>query len=158
VFGLIGVYSKPPLLLTVNVVTTTLLMIAGYVVLSLPYLYRSVDLGLRAMDVHALTEAAQSLGANWVTILWRVILPNLRTGLLSGAMLTLTIVLGEITLATFLGLPAYAPYLWLLGQHKAYEPAALSIVSFALTWAAMGLIALITSGTTGRQTQIAGGH
>jgi putative spermidine/putrescine transport system permease protein len=41
---------------------------------------------------------------------------------------------------------AFGPYLWLLGQHQAYEPAALTIVSFALTWGAMVLIDFITRG------------
>ena len=49
---------------------------AGYTVLSLPYMYRSVDNGLRAMDVRTLTEAAQSLGASWFTIIFRIIFPN----------------------------------------------------------------------------------
>jgi putative spermidine/putrescine transport system permease protein len=158
VFGIIGMYSRPPLLLTVNKTTTIMLLVAGYIVLSLPYMYRSVDLGLRAMDVRGLTEAAQSLGASWPRILFTIILPNLRTALLSGALLTLAIVVGEITLATFLGLPTFGPYLFLVGQHYAYEPAALSLVSFGLTWVAMGLISVITSGVTGRQAQIAGGH
>ncbi|MEZ4595366.1 MAG: hypothetical protein R3C32_00250 [Chloroflexota bacterium] len=37
------------------------LLVAAYVVLSLPYMYRSVDTGLRAIDIRTLTEAAQSL-------------------------------------------------------------------------------------------------
>ncbi len=48
---------------------TNVLLVAGYIVLSLPYMYRAVDTGLRAMDVRTLTEAAQSLGAGWFTIL-----------------------------------------------------------------------------------------
>jgi len=131
--------------------------VAGYVVLSLPYMYRAVDNGLRAIDVRTLTEAAQSLGAGWPTILGRVIFPNLRTALLSGALLTVAIVVGELTLASFLARPAFGPYLALLGNHRAYEPAALSIVSFALTWVAMGIIRLLTRGKPG-QGQIAGGH
>jgi len=148
VFGMIGTYSRPPLLLTTNFVTTVVLIVAGYIVLALPYLYRSVDAGLRSMDVRTLTEAAESLGANWVIILFQIILPNLRTALLSGALLTLATVVGEVTLASFLGLPTFGPYLFLLGQHKAYEPAALSIVSFAMTWAAMGVISILTRGRT----------
>ena len=62
-------------------------------------MYRAVDTGLRSIDVRTLTEAAQSLGADWFTILWRVIFPNLRVALLSGAFLTLAIVIGEYTIA-----------------------------------------------------------
>ena len=66
-------------------------------------MYRAVDTGLAAIDVRSLTEAAQSLGSGWTRILWRVIFPNLRTALLSGAFLTLAIVIGEYTIAQFLG-------------------------------------------------------
>ena len=155
VFGMIRTYSRPPFLMTTTPVTTDVLLVAGYLVISLPYIYRSVDVGLRAMDVRSLTEAAQSLGAGWGTILFRIILPNLRTAALTGALLTLAIVIGELTLAQYLARPAFGPYMALLGQNRAYEPAALSIISFALTWAAMGMIYLLTRG---QQAQIGGGH
>ena len=165
VFGIIKIYGRPLTLLTVQVVppltnsvwSTNALLVAGYVVLSLPYMYRAVDTGLRAMDVRTLTEAAQSLGASWPTIVWNVIFPNLRTALLSGALLTFAIVVGELTLANFLDRPAFGPYLWLLGQHRAYEPAALSIVSFMLTWGAMIIIQFVSRGAPG-QGQVAGAH
>jgi putative spermidine/putrescine transport system permease protein len=164
VFGLIRIYSSPvqvPLTdltlmqpLTNFKLGTNILIVAGYMVLAMPYMYRSVDTGMRTVDVRTLTEAAQSLGANWFTIIARVILPNIRAALLSGALLTFAIVVGEVTLASFLGVPAFGPYLFLLGQHRAYEPAALSFTSFLLTWLAMGIIQLITGG----QEQAAGAH
>ena len=163
VFGYIKMYSRPVTLgpltifppLTNTDMSTNVLLVAGYVVLALPYMYRSVDNGLRAIDVRTLTEAAQSLGAGWFTIMFRIIMPNLRAALLSGALLTFAIVVGELTLATFLGRPAFGPYLQQLGQHKAYEPAALSIVSFLLTWLAMVLIYFVTRGSN---AQVTGAH
>ncbi len=164
VFGLIRIYSSPLTIpftdfvlfkpLTNSIIGTTTLIVAGYTVLALPYMYRSVDTGMRTVDVATLTEAAQSLGANWTTIMVRVIFPNLRSALLSGALLTFAIVVGEVTMSSFLGVPAFGPYLFLLGQHRAYEPAALSFASFILTWIAMGLIQLFTGG----QEQAAGAH
>ena len=59
------------------------------------------------------------MGAGWGRILWAVILPNLRVALLSGAFLTLAIVIGEYTIASFLARPAFGPYLSLLGRDKA---------------------------------------
>ena len=94
VFGFIRVYSRPPLTLTYTDLGNNILLVAAYVVLSLPYMYRAVDTGLRAIDVRSLTEAGQSLGSGWFTILTRVIFPNLRVALLSGAFLTLAIVIG----------------------------------------------------------------
>ena len=164
VFGLIRVYSSPfnvPFTevtlvapLTNFKFGTNVLIIGGYMVLGLPYMYRSVDTGMRTVDVRTLTEAAQSLGASWYTIIARVILPNIRAALLSGALLTFAIVVGEVVLASFLGVPAFGPYLFLLGQHRAYEPAALTFTTFLLTWAAMGIIQLVTGG----QGQTAGAH
>lgn len=164
VFGMIRIYSSP-----INVpftdirlmqpltnfdLGTTILIIAGYMVLAMPYMYRSVDTGMRTVDVATLTEAAQSLGASWFVIITKIILPNIRSALLSGALLTFAIVVGEVTFASFLGVDAFGPYLFLLGQHRAYEPAALSFVSFLLTWLAMGLIQLVTGG----QGQAQGAH
>ena len=125
--------------------------------LSLPYMYRAVDTGLRSIDIRSLTEAAQSMGAGWFTILIRIILPNLRVALLSGAFLTLAIVLGEFTIATFLARPAFGPYLSLLGDSKAYEPAAVSLISFGLTWLAMIAIAIIGRDTRTR-IEVGGAH
>ena len=106
VFGLIRIYSSPITIpfteinlfqpLTTFEVGTDILIIAGYVVLGLPYMYRSVDTGMRTVDVRTLTEAAQSLGASWFTIILRVILPNIRAALLSGALLTFAIVVGDV--------------------------------------------------------------
>lgn len=155
VFGLIKIYSRPPLLLTNSAFSTNILLIAGYVVLALPYMYRAVDTGLRAIDVRTLTEAAQSLGANWPTILFRVIFPNVRVAVLGGAFLTFAIVIGELTLAQYLARPAFGPYLALIGQDRAYEPAALAIISFLLTWVSIAFIQLLGRRTPG-QVQLGG--
>lgn len=155
VFGLIRLYSRPPLLLTATYDSSRILLVCVYAALSFPYMFRAVDNGLRAMDVRTLTEAAQSLGASWPTILLRVIFPNLRVALLSGALLTFAIVIGELTIALFMAQHTLGPYMANLTRSKVYEPSAMAIVAFAITWAAMGIIQLVGRG---QQGQIAGGH
>ena len=155
VYGLIRMYNSSSFLpMTGSERSTDLLLMFGYAVLSMPYMYRAVDTGLRALDVRTLTEAAQSLGAGWFTILFRIILPNLRVAILSGAFLTLAIVIGEFTLASLLDRPAFGPYMQNLGANRAYEPAALAIISFALTWAAMGVLQLVGRGAPGQERLI----
>jgi putative spermidine/putrescine transport system permease protein len=160
VFGLIRSYSGAPFHLTETKTGGDILLIAAYTVLSFPYMYRAVDTGLRSIDVRALTEAGQSLGSGTLRILWSVIFPNLRVSLISGAFLTLAIVIGEFTIAVYLARPAFGPYLQHLGQNASYEPAAVSLISFVLTWAAMGVIALLGRSPQGRRTriQIGGAH
>jgi putative spermidine/putrescine transport system permease protein len=141
VFGYLRLYNSSSFLpLTASARATDLLLTFGYVTLALPYMYRAVDTGLRAIDVRTLTEAAEILGAGLPTILFRVILPNLRAAILSGAFLTFAIVIGEFTLASLLNRPAFGPYLQLIGANRAYEPSALAIIAFLVTWACMGLI------------------
>ncbi|MDX7950152.1 ABC transporter permease [Lichenihabitans sp. Uapishka_5] len=141
VFGYLRIYNSSSWLpLTATPGSTNLLLVCGYVTLALPYLYRSVDTGLRTIDVRTLTEAAESLGARWPRILFTIIFPNVRVAIISGAFLTFAIVIGEFTFAALLDRPAFGPYLQLVGANRAYEPAALSIIAFAITWACMGLI------------------
>jgi putative spermidine/putrescine transport system permease protein len=151
VFGLVRTYSHPPLL----IVDSPFLLVAGYTIIAMPYMYRAVDTGLRAIDVQTLTEAAQSLGAGWGTILFRIILPNIRIAILSGAFLTFAIVMGELILAQYLVKPAFAPYMAVLMQNRAYEPAALAVISFALTWLSLGILQFIGRG---QQANLAGAH
>jgi putative spermidine/putrescine transport system permease protein len=156
VFGYLRLYNSTSVLpLTGAERTTDLLLMFSYVTLALPYMYRAVDTGLRAINVHTLTEAAQSLGAGWPTILLRVILPNVRVAVLSGAFLTFAIVIGEFTMASLLDRPAFGPYLQLIGANRAYEPSALAVISFLITWACIGLLQVFARGAPG---QVAGAH
>ena len=149
VFGYLRMYNSSSWLpLTSNPASTNLLLTFGYATLALPYMYRAVDTGLRTINVRSLTEAAQVLGAGWSTILFRIIFPNIRSAILSGAFLTFAIVIGEFTLASLLDRPAFGPYLQLVGANRAYEPSALAIIAFLVTWACMGLIQLFARART----------
>ena len=108
-----------------------------------PYMFFSLDAGLRAIDVHTLTEASQSLGAGWLTTLVRVILPNMRAAVLSGAFLTLAIVMGEFTIASLSAFHTFPTYIQYVNETKAYPAAAVSLMSFGITWAAMLALLLV---------------
>lgn len=156
VFGLIRTYGSKPFLLLATNLGSDAVLVGAYVILSFPYMYRAVDTGLAAIDVRSLTEASQSLGAGWTRILVRVIFPNIRTAILSGAFLTLAIVVGEFTIATYLARNwAFGPYLSLLGRTQPYTPAVVTLISFGLTWIAMLLIAFIGRGSR-TSVQVAG--
>jgi putative spermidine/putrescine transport system permease protein len=149
VFGYIRLYGSSSVLpLTASSLGADALLMFGFVGLGLPYMYRSVDTALRAIDVRTLTEAAESQGAGSLTILFHVIAPNIRAGVLSGAFLTFAIVIGEFTFASLLDRPAFGPYLQLIGASRAYEPSALAIMAFALTWACLGLIQIVGGGAS----------
>lgn len=155
-FGLLRTYSGPPFSMTNTELGAVALLVGGYTIAVMPYTYRSVDIGLRAIDIRTLTEAARSLGAGWFTTILRVILPNLRVAVLSAALLTFAIAIGEYALANFL-FPderAFGSYLASIGNNKIFEPAALTIISFVLVWMLVLLIQRVGRGTG--QTQMTG--
>lgn len=151
VFGYVRIYGTSSLLpLTMTDTGTNLLLVIGYTVLSLPYMYRAVDNGMGAIDITTLTEAAESLGASRARTIATVIFPNVRSAILSGAFLTFSISLGEFVITSLLNRPAFGPYLVQMGQDYAYQPAALAILSFAFTWVCMVLMDYFASRKPGQ--------
>ncbi|MCW4113837.1 ABC transporter permease subunit [Aurantimonas sp. MSK8Z-1] len=146
VFGYVRLFGSTSYLpLTLSNAGTNTLLVAGYVVLSLPYMYRAVDNGMAAIDIKTLTEAAEILGASRFRTIAAVIFPNVRSAIVSGAFLSFSISFGEFVIASLLNRPAFGPYLVQIGQDRAYEPAALAIMSFALIWACMVLMQLFAA-------------
>ena len=116
-----------------------------YVVIALPFAYRSLDAQLRSVDLKTLVEASRGLGASWPVTIWRAVLPNLRTGLLSGAILTLALVFGEYTISSVL---QFLPFsVWIVqdgqGATSGQLAPAVSLLSLLLSWAVLFLVSFL---------------
>lgn len=88
-------------------------LVPFYAILAMPFTFRALDSGMRAIDLKTIFEASRSLGAPPRTALVRVIVPNIRTAMSGAAFLTTTVVLGEFTIASLLlkpTLPLYMSY------------------------------------------------
>lgn len=116
-----------------------------YVVLAMPFAYRSIDAGVRAIDLRTLTEASNSLGAGWGVTLWRVILPNLSTALLSATVLTVALVLGEYAMASIDLTTTFPVWIVTNDQTSAQISVAASLLSLFVTW--LLLMAITLAGT-----------
>ena len=81
---------------------STLMLFWVYVILVLPYAYRALAAGLNTVDVKTLSEAARGLGASWFTVMFRIIAPNMRQGILNASLLGFALVLGEFPIAYLL--------------------------------------------------------
>ena len=81
---------------------SALMLFWVYVILVLPYAYRALAAGLNSVDVKTLSEAARGLGASWFTVMFRVIAPNMRQGILNASLLAFALVLGEFPIAYLL--------------------------------------------------------
>jgi putative spermidine/putrescine transport system permease protein len=131
-------------------------LVAAYVILAFPYMFFALDAGFRAIDVHTLTEASQSLGASWPTTLVKVILPNIRAAALAGSFLAFAIVLGEFTIANLSQFHTFPIYLQYINETQAYPAAAATLMSFGITWAAM-LSLLVVGRKRGARAALVGG-
>jgi putative spermidine/putrescine transport system permease protein len=153
VVGLLGVYKGTPQWFYAK---PWGFLATGYVILAFPYMFFSLDAGFRSIDVHTLTEASQSLGANWVTTLLKVILPNIRAAALAGSFLALAIVMGEFTIANIAQFKTFPLFLQYTNETQAYPAAALTLMSFGITWAAMLSLLLVGRKRGARGAVIAG--
>jgi len=88
--------------ININVTPSVLALSFAYLILVLPYSYRSLDAGLAAIDLKTLSEAARSLGAGWGTVMWRIVIPNMPSAILNAMLLSVALVLGEYTVANLL--------------------------------------------------------
>jgi putative spermidine/putrescine transport system permease protein len=87
----------------------------AYVILVLPFVYRSLDNGLAAIDLRTMSEAARSLGASWASVIWRIVVPNTTPAMLNAGFLSVALVLGEFTFAQLLNYPNLQVVLLQLG-------------------------------------------
>ena len=156
-------YMVPPIALVVGVVgaykdtlpwffNSRFVLIPFYAVLAMPFTYRALDAGSRAIDLRTLVDASRSLGAGWTTTIVRVVVPNMRVALLSSTFLTATVVLMEFTMASILGfsfpnrmtLPVFTQVLGTAQPFAGYGFGLLTIVASTI------LLAILTV-VTGRR-------
>ncbi len=128
-------------------------LVPFYLVLALPFAYRSLDNALSSIDLGTLTSASRSLGANWLRTFTHVLIPNLRTGILSAVFLTNAIALGEFTIADVLlkrTLPAFTV------EYRGTDPRggyALAVATLLLTTGAFMFLSFSTRSAQEKSTR-----
>ncbi|MFD7418735.1 ABC transporter permease, partial [Kitasatospora purpeofusca] len=148
-------FSRTPLyqtFLAVQNESFPVVLVLAYTVLALPFVHRSLDAGLRAIDVPTLVEAARNCGAGRLYVILRVILPNLRSSLAGASFLTLALVLGEYTVASLLGFRPFAVWIVSVSGAEARMSVAVSLLSLLITWA---LLLVLSRAGTGSAAAVA---
>jgi len=85
--------------------TSWVFILIGHVVFTLPFMVRAVLAILSAIDIRTLEDAAASLGATRLQRFFTVVLPNCRQGILAGALMVVTLSVGEFNLTWMLHTP-----------------------------------------------------
>lgn len=123
------------------------LLVLVYAVMTLPYVYRTLDAGLRSFDVSTLTEASRNLGAGWTTTILRVVVPSMRTSIVNSAFLIFALVMGEFTISSIL-LYTKPLAIWLvqLPSDSGQVQAAVSVLSLLI----VEVVLVLSSGVLSR--------
>lgn len=142
VVGLRNVYLWVTYFLGESALTLTFV----YVVLVLPFAYRSLDSALAAIDLQTLSEAARSLGAGWITTITRVVVPNIWSGILSAAFISIAVVLGEYTIASLSGFSTLQVQIVAIGKSDGPTSVAASLAVLLLGFVLLLALAVVTRG------------
>jgi len=124
--------------------TWTWALVPFYVVMALPFSYRAIDAGIKAIDVRTLVDASRSLGAGWPTTFRRALLPNLSTALISASFLTATVVLGEFTIAVTLAKQTFPTFSFEYFGRDPQGGVALALLTLMMTTFLLGVLTLLT--------------
>lgn len=122
-----------------------------YVVLVLPYAYRAIDAALSSIDVVTLAEAARSLGAGWLTVMLRIVVPNIGSGLLGAAFISVALVLGEFTIASLTNYENLQVVINFLGKSDAKTSVAASLAALAFAFLLLLGLSYVGRGRRGRE-------
>jgi putative spermidine/putrescine transport system permease protein len=157
----------PPVILIVGVLQvaptklkgTPYLLALEYAVLAMPFAYRSLDAGLAAIDLKTLVEASRSLGGSWGRTMFQVVVPNIRTAILSTTVLTVALVLGEYTMASFDLRTTFSVWIFNQSQGSAQVSTGASLLALVVTFVLLvGIVSLGSrpKGTSRRAIRKAG--
>ena len=75
-------------------------MLIAHITFNIPYVILSVGPKLRQMD-NNLVDAARDLGCTWMGAFWKVILPEIKPGIVSGALIAFTMSVDDFVISYF---------------------------------------------------------
>lgn len=113
-----------------------------YFVLSLPYAYRSLDIGLNSIPLKTITEAARSAGAGWIRTIVSVIIPVIRSAVMATIALTFALSIGEYTLTVLLHWDTFPTWVTYIAQDNILGAVAISMMSLIIPFMILTLITL----------------
>ncbi len=126
-------------------------LIPFYVVIGLPLVYRTLDAGIRSLNLRTLFDAGASLGAGWWRTVLQIVLPNLGTAVLNASLLSVTLAFGEFALASLLLHNTFPVLVVQVGQALPRAAAALSFLVILLTWLLTQIIATVSHRVNARK-------
>jgi putative spermidine/putrescine transport system permease protein len=136
--------------ISINVTESAISLSGVYVILVLPYTYRALSAALDLVDIVTLAEASRTLGASAIGTIFKIVMPTLRSGIVSGVVISIALVLGEFTISALLSYDTLQVVIFLLGRQDGKIAVAVALAALFLVFAI-----LLTIPTTKRQRLVA---
>ncbi|MBQ0038477.1 MAG: ABC transporter permease [Clostridiales bacterium] len=118
-------------------------LLIAHISFNIPYVILSVGPKLRQMDKN-LIDAAQDLGCTWMQAFWKVVLPEIKPGIVSGALTAFTMSIDDFVISYFTaGSSASTLAMTIYGMTKKRVSPQINAVSTLLFAAVLLLLVII---------------
>jgi putative spermidine/putrescine transport system permease protein len=124
-----------------------------YVIVSLPYTYRALDVGLSSIPLVTLVEASRASGASMRQTLLFVIVPTIRSAVNGAIFLAIALSLGEFTLAVLLHWDTFPTWIANVSQANVLGAISLSVLSLVGAWLVVLVVAIAPKSIRSDKTQ-----
>ena len=115
--------------ISINLSESPITLAGVYSMLILPYTYPSLSAALDAVDIHTLAEAATTLGAGISRVIFGIIMPTIKTGIINGSFIAIALVLGEFTISNILNFKTFQVVIAQIGRTNGHVAVAVSLAS-----------------------------
>lgn len=149
-FGILTLFGGSPVLAQFN--NTPVELVLAHTAIFFPFMYWAVDGALAAAGIERLSEAAETCGADVVTTIRRVVVPNITPGLVTGGILVFAASLGEFAVVqvliggNFETVPLWQADAIYSSTGRFAEAAASSAVTFGLLFLLSAIIVYLNRG------------
>lgn len=134
------------------------LLVLGHTAIAFPFLYWAVDGAMAAAGVERLSEAAETCGASPFQIVRRVVLPNIRPGIVTGGLLAFATSFGEFAMVQTIARGVYTVPIWSAEAIRSYsgepgafnELACVTVISFVVLFVLSAVVVYMNRGQTVR--------
>ena len=124
------------------------MLIGAYCIIILPYIYQGIRNSMHAINMPMLIEAAEMLGASKLSAFFRVIVPNIISGITVSSLLAVGIIFGDYVLIRNITGSAFQNiqiYLFLAMKRSSTEASAVFVIIMVTMFLITALVLYLQS-------------
>ena len=137
--SILVLYAKNGTLLSDRMV----MLVGAYCIIILPHIYNGIRNGMRAINMNMLLEAAEMLGDSKLKAFFKVIVPNIITGITVSSLLAVSLLFGDYVIIRNLSstnVNNMQKFLYQAMKRSSTEASAVFVVIMMLTFAITALV------------------